>query len=491
MPRREDDDAEAEPAVEEAPPAEAEDKAEGELEAEAEAEAEATEPAEAGVEDDAAAAEAAGPSLAALSPQVAEGLQNLFKSGKVAASGFSQASVDELAGFEDATALTMLMNVATSDLTAVGDVNVFLGGIMRTTRTLQASMGAAVKRAAPANPDSGKRQRTAGGDAATPYGADYQAQRSAAANAATPAMFNELAPPVQAALQAIVSSGRMNLADLDNRCYAAMTELAQEHVLEIIRRMSISDLSEVKSKTGFFLGIVKRYKERIFANDPVHQNREFEALPPETKKRFAELFASGAVRPDEFEARCFTNLQPFRVDQQVHIIDRFAYATNLPNVKSKTGFFISITRRYKEEHGDSRSAPTDPHRPGRYGSGGGGPRGGYQSSAPTSYYGAQTATAYGQQQTATAAYYGSYYQQQQQQAGQPGAYGAAAASYGAAPAAAPVAASATSGVYGAYDATAAANAAAWQAQAQAGQAASGQHQYQGYPGYNGQSQSQG
>eukprot|EP00968_Pinguiococcus_pyrenoidosus_P024206 scaffold4390_cov264-Pinguiococcus_pyrenoidosus.AAC.13 len=134
------------------------------------------------------------------------------------------------------------------------------------------------------------------------------------------------------------------------------------------------------------------------ANDREYQNKEFEALPIETQRRFDDLFRQGVALPEEFEARCYTYLRDFNPSQQIAIIDRcdplnfrlatrwscafrlapfaltllfsdcqflrcrFAFARGLPNVKHKTGYFMSILKNFKSSNGDARSASRAPEK---------------------------------------------------------------------------------------------------------------------------------
>lgn len=67
---------------------------------------------------------------------------------------------------------------------------------------------------------------------------------------------------------------------LDRRCLDQLKALSESTALEVLTKYGEADLSQINSKAGFFMGIVKRFREQSLAADPNMTNQAFNMLPP-------------------------------------------------------------------------------------------------------------------------------------------------------------------------------------------------------------------
>jgi hypothetical protein len=67
---------------------------------------------------------------------------------------------------------------------------------------------------------------------------------------------------------------------LDRRCLDQLKALSESTALEVLTKYGEADLSQINSKAGFFMGIVKRFREQSLAADPNMTNQAFNLLPP-------------------------------------------------------------------------------------------------------------------------------------------------------------------------------------------------------------------
>jgi hypothetical protein len=70
-----------------------------------------------------------------------------------------------------------------------------------------------------------------------------------------------LSRTVQAKLDDIFQSGRVRREDLDEKCIDALKALGEPVALQVLQKYSEADFSNINNKAGFFIGIIKRFRE--------------------------------------------------------------------------------------------------------------------------------------------------------------------------------------------------------------------------------------
>ena len=65
---------------------------------------------------------------------------------------------------------------------------------------------------------------------------------------------------VQAKLEIFFTAGMLKRTELDAKCYIELRSLPEVVALEVLDKFCETTLSEIRNKTAFFLGIVKRFR---------------------------------------------------------------------------------------------------------------------------------------------------------------------------------------------------------------------------------------
>ena len=65
---------------------------------------------------------------------------------------------------------------------------------------------------------------------------------------------------VQAKLETFFTAGLLKRTELDAKCYIELRSLPEVVALEVLDKFCETTLSEIRNKTAFFLGIVKRFR---------------------------------------------------------------------------------------------------------------------------------------------------------------------------------------------------------------------------------------
>jgi hypothetical protein len=71
-------------------------------------------------------------------------------------------------------------------------------------------------------------------------------------------MLDDLPRPVRKAFEALEAEGRLKKGDLESRVAQALRDLPVDLAVKCVERYGSSNLDGIRSKTGFFMGIVRR-----------------------------------------------------------------------------------------------------------------------------------------------------------------------------------------------------------------------------------------
>ena len=155
--------------------------------------------------------------------------------------------------------------------------------------------------------------------------------------------------------------------------------------LQILERFTKSDLTRVRNKTGYFIGILKQARTGLAngsgfgagggAGAPSGGFRGgggarvgqvgttncpgFQNLPQAVKTKFQNIFATGQCSEADIESCVYDSLADFTEDIMNTIVDSFA-AADLNSVRSKTAFFIGILKKHRGQPRRAAAAPGYP-----------------------------------------------------------------------------------------------------------------------------------
>ena len=115
-------------------------------------------------------------------------------------------------------------------------------------------------------------------------------------------------------------------------------------------RMCAANLATIHSKGGFFMGIIKRFKEQVVASDPVLTTQTYAGLPYLVQAKLETLFTAGLLRRTELDAKCYMELRSLPEVVALEVLDKFC-ETNLTEIRNKTAFFLGIVKRFRNERG--------------------------------------------------------------------------------------------------------------------------------------------
>lgn len=110
--------------------------------------------------------------------------------------------------------------------------------------------------------------------------------------------------------------GAVRQEDLDQRCLDQLRALPASTALEVLQKYGEADLSTINSKAGFFMGIVKRFREQTAAADPNVTHSAYSQLPYSIRKdQFprARILNFYEDRPREGKIRRFANAPSLQI----------------------------------------------------------------------------------------------------------------------------------------------------------------------------------
>jgi hypothetical protein len=73
--------------------------------------------------------------------------------------------------------------------------------------------------------------------------------------------MGNLSPAIQQKLSALFDSGKCPRQDLESCCIDSLKDFTEDVSIQIIDKFLEADLSTIRSKTAFFIGILKRFRK--------------------------------------------------------------------------------------------------------------------------------------------------------------------------------------------------------------------------------------
>lgn len=197
-------------------------------------------------------------------------------------------------------------------------------------------------------------------------------------------------PALRSKLDSLYSSSQLVNGDLDRNVLDSMRDFPAAVQLEIIDRFAETNLTTVRNKTAFLVGILKRYRSRAstapigrgpgsgYSNGysmgpmayggPVGGDRghgpemgrvhvsygaeanmqAFQLLPISVQMRLDPLYQSGVLQQSDLEANVLQSLAQFPEHVANEITAKFC-ESNLASVNNKTGWLVGIIKRFRAQ----------------------------------------------------------------------------------------------------------------------------------------------
>jgi len=197
-----------------------------------------------------------------------------------------------------------------------------------------------------------------------------QAYAIASANSTTmpTASPNVTALPtsVQHLFEQIFSLGLVMQSDIPDSIYDSLKDFDENTQYSIVERFYKSDLSRVRNKTGYFIGILKQARQGKLSGygfgagpkgsettgTPTGSYASFESSPgfgrlsPYCQQRVRELTENGQLSEGDLDHSVFDSLADFSEEDQLTMVDSFC-SKDLMAIRNKTAFFIGILKRHR------------------------------------------------------------------------------------------------------------------------------------------------
>jgi len=210
--------------------------------------------------------------------------------------------------------------------------------------------------------------------------------------------FDDLSEPVKQLFQDCFDSLKLTSNDLDTCVYDSLCDFSEEMQNEIVSSFCRSELTSIRNKTGYFIGILKQYRKNGKAQSgggrhaPPQQapyavpfmgfpgypgypaaapgaaqsgpkataNGQMSALPASVQAKFQAMFAQGQVSESDLDKSIFDSLMDFDETTAGNIVDRYS-SSSLATVRNKTGYFISLLKlaRQARQNGQGFASSRD------------------------------------------------------------------------------------------------------------------------------------
>lgn len=182
-----------------------------------------------------------------------------------------------------------------------------------------------------------------------------------------------LAEEVQRELVRMRDNGIIADGDLERGALESLKDFPVQMALEIIRKYSEQDMNTVRNKTGFFIGILKRFRSKVSqeggmgmygqpaaAMPPASlaqlgdyglvaaEHRDgFKSLPFSVQCVFYPLYQSGHISAEDLEGKVFQSLAQFEEHTCMEMARKFC-DSDLTRVNNKSGWLIGILKRFRQ-----------------------------------------------------------------------------------------------------------------------------------------------
>jgi hypothetical protein len=358
-----------------------------------------------------------GDSFVALPTSVQNVFKSAFASNTLTVDDLDTSIYDSLKDFGEPTQLKIANSFLGTDLNSIRNKSGYMIGILKKYRQTGEGMGGA-------GGAGGMMRVTPGGSApaASPYGAAYNPYDPAQAYAMMYAAYGMQVPgmpqygaqagvmpasagvaaafdfctteslkimpqSVKNILNGVFAKGEVSATDIEDSVWDSMKDFDEMTQVQIVERFGQANMSSVRNKTGYLIGILKIFRAKGPAVRAPPANHAYaaayggqaaygaqaaygganpyEAYAPQgivtgsgafsklnmaSQLRIQELYNSGRARPGEIEDGVFDSLKDFNEHEQSEMVESFCN-TDLATIRNKTAFFIGILKRFRQKGG--------------------------------------------------------------------------------------------------------------------------------------------
>ncbi len=245
------------------------------------------------------------PATSGLAPEIQAKLDEMLQSGVFDYTDVDPAVLGDLSGFDIPTAIEILDKYGETDKERIRNKSGFLAGII--TR--------------------------------------YNQMRQSGVADNQPIV---LSPRVQEYFDKLTADGRLT-EPIESSVLHELSLMPDAQAVQVMDKFMEVDLYNIKNKSGFLRGIVRRLKDQSSVVDPSVGQAMISSLPYSIQGKFQHMFMTGRLRPDELDPKCYQQIGAFPEDMQINIVDRFDQA-DLNTVRNKTGFFLGILKRFRQDN---------------------------------------------------------------------------------------------------------------------------------------------
>ena len=152
----------------------------------------------------------------------------------------------------------------------------------------------------------------------------------------------------------LIASGKVGETELDEGALLQLRQVPESTALACIKHLQSADLSNVRSKSAYLVGIIRRlntdnsYIASGGIEGAIDIDSTIKALPAVVKRKLEQMFSGGAVKKEDIEPRVLRELMEFGEKGGLTILERYS-SKNLSNVRNKTAFLIGVIKRYRTE----------------------------------------------------------------------------------------------------------------------------------------------
>eukprot|EP00998_Keelungia_sp_KM082_P007350 NODE_354_length_2049_cov_50.690427_g348_i0.p1 GENE.NODE_354_length_2049_cov_50.690427_g348_i0~~NODE_354_length_2049_cov_50.690427_g348_i0.p1 ORF type:complete len:568 (+),score=117.50 NODE_354_length_2049_cov_50.690427_g348_i0:72-1775(+) len=224
-------------------------------------------------------------------------LQGLYTMGLVGPGDLDDETLTSLSRFSAALQLEILEKFSEVDLTAVQRKRGFLQGIMRRYR------------AKDLNPKQNNGQPC---------------------------------PEAARRLEELMATNRLSAGELEVNILQALAQLPPVTQMEVLDKFSEVDLTQMRNKSGFLAGIIKRFAgtSALLAAPPM--------LNAAAQARIDQLIQAGQLGQGELQNNALQLISKQPAPLQLEIIEKFAEA-DLTSMRNKTAYLMGVVKRYQNQ----------------------------------------------------------------------------------------------------------------------------------------------
>lgn len=156
-------------------------------------------------------------------------------------------------------------------------------------------------------------------------------------------------------------------AEIDDRALAKLADFETDQALEVLDQFSKCDLTKVRKKSAYLIGVMQRIKK----SDPDNwtrksassQNGSGPDLSIEVGARLQMMFEEGVCRPSDLDRQCLSQLARLPVPMALEALNEFS-RRDLSDIRNFSALFVSILRRLENDfHRQGRAQPPPPLMP--------------------------------------------------------------------------------------------------------------------------------